>query len=229
MTEESRAQISVPTRDLGSPEDVRNRVLSVIARLKGHNPFAIAGRAQLRSALGKNVGEVPSVWAYTLESGDEHQIGNEATQGELAVHAALTLWAMHQGSHDTSMHIRSQRGATIGASARRVAVSGASDNRCPEEHPIYRRLCAMISAQTFDALVTHARGLVSVMSSADVQIDYGRLASDFYSWQNPRLRSRVVRQWGRDFARTPLSEDGVAGGNVVDLEPIQSESAIPQD
>ena len=59
MTEESRAQISVPTRDLGSPEDVRNRVLSVIARLKGHNPFAIAGRAQLRSALGKNIGEVP--------------------------------------------------------------------------------------------------------------------------------------------------------------------------
>lgn len=68
----------------------------------------------------------------------------------------------------------------------------------------------MISAQTFDALVTHARGLVSVMSSADVQIDYGRLASDFYSWQNPRFRSGVVRQWGRDFARTPLSEEGVA-------------------
>ncbi|MDC4232364.1 type I-E CRISPR-associated protein Cse2/CasB [Actinomyces sp. B33] len=206
MTTAPRAEQADPPRDLARAEDVRTRTLSAISRLRGPSPAAVAGRAHLRSAVGKEVGSVPAIWSLTLESGSEKLLGNEPTRGEKAVHLALTLWALHQGSHDTPMHFTSPRGATIGSSVRRLAVAGAPDGQGPETHPVYRRLCAMIAAQTFTALAIQARGLIHLLSSADIHVDYGRLASDFYQWQDPRLRSRIIRQWGRDFARTPRSD-----------------------
>lgn len=44
-------------RDLGDGEAVRKRMLAVIARLSGRSPSAVAGRAQLRSAIAKEARE----------------------------------------------------------------------------------------------------------------------------------------------------------------------------
>lgn len=193
------------SRDLGDGEAVRKRTLAVIGRLSDRSPSAVAGRAQLRSAIAKDPGSDPAIWAYTLEEGPERLLGDDPTRGERAVHVALTLWALHQGSHPTPMHLATRRASTIGGSVRRLAVAAGAER--PEEHSSYKRLCAMIAAPTFAALSVHARGLVALLSSSDIPMDYGRFAADLYEWQDPERRSRVIRQWGRDFARTPRDDD----------------------
>lgn len=193
------------SRNLGDVNAVRSRIHSVIGRLGGNTSAAIAGRAQLRSAVAKTPGTDPAIWAFTLEDGPERLLGDEASYGERAVHVALTLWALHQGSHPTSMHSTGRRSGSIGGAVRRFAMLNGAEH--PEEHPIYKRFSAMIAAPTFDALAIHARGIITLLSSSDIPMDYARFAADLFDWQNSELRSRVVRQWGRDFAKIPRDED----------------------
>ena len=123
------------------------------------------------------------------------------------MHTALTLWALHQGSNDAPMNSTWKHERTIGASVRRLACSDMGGRERAEEHPVYKRLCAMIAAPTFESLTVHARGLVSMFGSAEIPMDYGRFAADLYNWQKPERRAGVLRQWGRDFARTPADEE----------------------
>ena len=194
--------------DLGNAKEVSFRVHTMITRrLRGSTPSARAARAYLRSAIGKEVGSIPEIWTYTLEnSNDESSMRQlEATHGERAVHTALTLWALHQGSHASDMHRQWDRPRTIGSAVRSLALQGTHDIQ--EDHPAYKRLCAMIAAPTFEALAIHARGLISLLKSAAIPMDYARFAADLYQWQKPHYRPAVLRQWGRDFSRTTLHND----------------------
>lgn len=210
-TNDSAAQEAVPpaveTGTLRSAQEVANRVHSLIrGRLQGKTPAAVAGRAHLRSALGKEVGSVPAIWSYTMETNEtDGYIGlsDTPTRGERAVHTALTLWALHQGSSSRPMHRKWERPRSIGGTVRHLAHSQAGADKKAEEHPVYQRLCAMIAAPTYEALEIHARGMVNLLKSAEVPMDYSRFASDLYKWQDPKLRPSVVRNWGRDFARKP--------------------------
>ena len=192
---------------LRSADDVKKRVRSVIKRRQENTPAEVAARAHLRSAVGREVGDVPAIWSYTLDSGSEKELGQKPTRGERAVHTALTLWALHQGSNDVPMNSTWKHERTIGASVRRLAYSDMGGRERAEEHPVYKRLCAMIAAPTFESLTVHARGLVSMLGSAEIPMDYGRFAADLYHWQKPERRASVLRQWGRDFARTPTDEE----------------------
>ena len=192
---------------LRSADDVKKRVRSVIKLRQENTPAAVAARAHLRSAAGREVGDVPAIWSYTLDSGSEKELGQKPTRGERAVHTALTLWALHQGSNNVSMNSTGGRERTIGASVRRLAYSVMGGRERAEGHPVYKRLCAMIAAPTFESLTVHARGLVSMPRSAEIPMDYGRFAADLYHWQKPERRASVLRQWGRDFARTPTDEE----------------------
>lgn len=195
--------------DLSSEKGVKYRVRSLIlGRLSPQDAWAVASRAQLRSALGREVGSVPAIWSLTLQDDLRRPREDSPTRGERAVHAALTLWAFHQGSHTAQMHRewdKSER--SIGAAVRQLAQRDRGSRERDEEHPAYKRLCAMIAAPTFDSLTTHARGLIGVLKSHEIPIDYGRFAADLFNWQNPKYRSAVLRNWGRDFARRPPKED----------------------
>ncbi len=192
---------------LRTSDQVRNRVLRVAGHLlAGQSPYARAGRAQLRSALGKEVGLVPAIWQFTVDVGPSTRDDTEPTRGELAVHMALALWAVHQGSHLDPVHRRSETGdRSIAAAARRLADNDkfAKSGKELHETPIYARLSALVRATTFDSLVTQARGIVNLLSSANDPMDYGQFAVDLFQWQDLRYRSAVIRRWGRDFERTP--------------------------
>lgn len=190
---------------LRTSDQVRNRVLWVAGHvLAGHSSYARAGRAQLRSALGKEVGSVPSIWQFTVDGGPSSRDDTEPTRGEIAVQTALTLWALHQGSHLNPMHVRSETGdrLSIAAVARKLA-DYEKPGKERHETSIYARLSALALATTFDVLAAQARGIISLLSSANVSMDYGQFGVDLFQWQEPRYRSTVTRRWGRDFERTP--------------------------
>ena len=171
----------------------------IVNRLWKETPSARALRAQLRGALSQEAGSVPALWDLTLD-GRPGSLGDDPTRGEKAVHGALTLWALHQGSntrpmHDTSDHPRSF------ASAIRVVAEGQKGDKRAEETPIYRRFSAAVQAPTFDGLLVHLRSLISQLEAAEIPCDYAQLGADLFTWQDPRRRTSVMRQWGRQFAR----------------------------
>jgi CRISPR system CASCADE complex protein casB len=204
MTSNSAESGTSPIREvsgLNSGQAVRSRVNGLIVhRLSKDTPSARALRAQLRSALGKETGSIPAIWDLTLD--DESQyLGNTPTRGEKAVHGALTLWAQHQGSNKRQMHDVSDHPRRFASAIRVVAEKQRGDKRA-EETPIYRSFSAAIQAPTYEGLLVRLRSLVSQLEAAEVPCDYGYLASDLFHWQDPSRRTSVVRNWGRQFART---------------------------
>lgn len=177
----------------------------IVNRLWKETPSARALRAQLRGALSREAGSVPELWALTLD-GRPGYLGDEPTRGEKAVHGALTLWALHQGSNTRPMHDTSDRPRSF-ASAIRIVAEGQSGDKRAEEAAIYRRFSAAVQAPTFEGLLVHLRSLVAQLEAAEIPCDYAGLAADLFTWQNPRYRTSVMRNWGRQFARTTQSYD----------------------
>ena len=204
MTSNSVESGTTPIREvsgLSSGQAVRSRVNGLIVhRLSKDTPSARALRAQLRSALGKETGSIPAIWDLTLDD-ESRYLGNNPTRGEKAVHGALTLWARHQGSNKRQMHDVSDQPRRFASAIRVVAEKQRGDKRA-EETPIYRSFSAAIQAPTYEGLLVRLRSLVSQLEAAEVPCDYGYLASDLFHWQDPSRRTSVVRNWGRQFART---------------------------
>ena len=171
----------------------------IVNRLWKETPSARALRAQLRGALSREAGSVPELWDLTLD-GRPVYLGDEPTRGEKAVHGALTLWALHQGSNTRPMHDTSDCPRSF-ASAIRIVAKGQSGDKPAEEAPIYRRFSAAVQAPTFEGLLVHLRSLVSQLEAAEIPCDYAGLAADLFTWQDPRRRTSVMRNWGRQFAR----------------------------
>lgn len=177
----------------------------IVNRLWKETPSARALRAQLRGALSREAGSVPELWDLTLD-GRPGYLGDEPTRGEKAVHGALTLWALHQGSNTRPMHDTSDPPRSF-ASAIRIVAEGQSGDKRAEEAAIYRRFSAAVQAPTFEGLLVHLRSLVAQLEAAEIPCDYAGLAADLFTWQNPRYRTSVMRNWGRQFARTTQSYD----------------------
>lgn len=187
-------------KGLSTRRAVYGRVSGLIAnRLWKETPSARALRAQLRGALSREAGSVPELWDLTLDDRAGY-LGDEPTRGEKAVHGALTLWALHQGSNTKPMHDTSERPRSF-ASAIRVMAEGQSGDKRAEETPIYRRFSSAVQAPTFEGLLVHLRSLISQLEAAEIPCDYAQLGADLFTWQDPRRRTSVMRNWGRQFAR----------------------------
>lgn len=187
-------------KGLSTRRAVYGRVSGLIAnRLWKETPSARALRAQLRGALSREAGSVPELWDLTLDDRAGY-LGDEPTRGEKAVHGALTLWALHQGSNTKPMRDTSERPRSF-ASAIRVVAEGQSGDKRAEETPIYRRFSSAVQAPTFEGLLVHLRSLISQLEAAEIPCDYAQLGADLFTWQDPRRRTSVMRNWGRQFAR----------------------------
>ncbi|MEU3796071.1 type I-E CRISPR-associated protein Cse2/CasB, partial [Streptomyces fructofermentans] len=119
----------------------------------------------------------------------------ELVRAEDALHAALTLWALHQQSRSTGMHrpAAPRKPAGLGAAARRLMPPGDIDE------PIRKRLVRAGTAPDLTALSQRLRDLVVLLRRADIPLDYGLLAGQLYAWQWPGGADRVRREWGRSF------------------------------
>lgn len=166
-----------------------------LAQLSTGSPGARADLARLRRGIGKKPGEIPELWALTLDGPNEKYQGAEATRMENAIYTALTLFALHQQSRPTSVHKPSKEDAryTMGWAARKLVDSGSS------EKAVQRHLNALTTAPTMSELAHHSKSLISQYRSANIALDYVQLAIDFYWLQNPRTAQRVLLSWGRDF------------------------------
>jgi CRISPR system Cascade subunit CasB len=140
------------------------------------------------------VGADPRTWELTVAGVSPWAHGDEATDEERAVHAALTLYALHQQSKDRPMH---RPGSGLGAAVRALGEATHAKDA------VRRRFEALGTAATFPELLHHARGLVGQLRSAGIAMDYARFVRDLSDWQDPTRAASVRLRWGREYHRVP--------------------------
>jgi CRISPR system Cascade subunit CasB len=180
-----------PLRAVGRLVDVR--IAALQERYRHNTSGGVSDLAALRRAATEEPGADPRVWGLTLAGVPvEAGAGEEPTDAERAVHAAMTLYAVHQQSQPEGMH---RPGYGLGRSVRILG------RRIDNEDAVRRRFEALGTAATFAELMQHSRGLVRQLRSEAIPLDYGQLADDLVALQSPTGADRVRLRWGRDYHR----------------------------
>ncbi|MFE1775526.1 type I-E CRISPR-associated protein Cse2/CasB [Streptomyces sp. NPDC059008] len=196
---------------LASPSPAQTRVSQVAAEIilplqRGYltdQPSAVATLARLRHGAGKELQQVPDLWGLTDSSplyqepadGGRPLRERELTCAEDALHIAVTLWTLHQQSRSSAMHQpdTKDKPTGLGAAVRQLMP--------PDEagEPVRKRFVRIGTAPTLRELADRLRGLVVLLRSEDIAVDYALLAGQLYAWQQPGGRDTVRRAWGRSF------------------------------
>lgn len=155
-----------------------------------------ADMANLRRGIGKKPGELPQLWELLFRDFPEELMSRDGnpTWEEWAVSGALTLYAMHQQGSEQNMHVSGKRlGIAIGS------LAAENEDRMKA---VQRRFNAFATAKEMPECLHHLRGLVQLLRSKGIGLDYVELAGDLYEFQTPEGAAKVRLCWGQDFYRT---------------------------
>ncbi len=182
-------------------------------RSRADHSTAVGSLARLRRAVTSEPGSEPGIWDLLFDGFPAELTGvrDEPSRAERSAHASLTLYAVHQQSQRTGMHIV---GRSLGTAVGLLARDLATGRDVRADPGVVRRFQALGTASTFSETVYHARGLATQLRGAGIGMDYGRFAGDLYRLQDPTRSSGVRLHWGRDFygiGPTP-STDAASGG-----------------
>jgi CRISPR system Cascade subunit CasB len=170
---------------------VDSRIAELQERYLANISAGVADLAALRRAATAEPGSDPRVWALTVAGvAVGVDVGDDPTDDERAVHAAMTLYAIHQQSRPERMH---HSGRGLGRAVRTLG------QRAGNEDAVRRRFEALGTAATFAELMQHSRGLVRQLRSEAISLDYGQLADDLVALQSPTRAGAVRLRWGRDY------------------------------
>jgi len=185
---------------------VRNK----IASLDEESSWSRAMLAKLRRGIGKTPGSVPEIWEITIgDSPDDWQSRDGVpSYAENAVHAALTLYALHrQGKGGTANDNTRDENGNISGKSFGSAVARLISSNGSNEHAIKRRFDAVATASDFKELAHHARGLIQLLKASDITMDYPGFARDLFFYQLPGFADKVRLRWGEDFYRVQRDND----------------------
>ena len=168
-------------------EGLQSRYLRNESRARGE-------LAALRKGVSRSPGELPEIWELTEVPPPEHA-GDAPTGEEIAVHTAMTLYAVHQQSRTEHMF---SPGVGLGSAARRLI--GSPD----EENPSARaRFNALVTSTTVAELRHHLRGFVSLLRARGFALDHAMLADDVLRFQQPGGAKQVRLTWARQYYSPP--------------------------
>ena len=178
-------------------EGLQSRYLRNESRARGE-------LAALRKGVSRSPGELPEIWELTEVPPPEHA-GDAPTGEEIAVHTAMTLYAVHQQSRTEHMF---SPGVGLGSAARRLI--GPPD----EENPSARaRFNALVTSTTVAELRHHLRSFVSLLRARGIALDHAMLADDVLRFQQPGGAKKVRLAWARQYYSLP-AESQPADGTV---------------
>lgn len=164
-----------------------------------------AALANLRRGIGYAPGDLPELWCAFLEDlpPELESTNGRPTQAEWAVYLALTLYALHQQGHTLPNENMNRQDEGLGRAVRRVANIQA---KTPQDAPILRRFNALATAEAMPERVHHLRGIVQLLRSEGVPLDYVRLAEDLYWLQIPAVAPKIRLKWGQDYYHSSQNE-----------------------
>ncbi|WP_392468139.1 type I-E CRISPR-associated protein Cse2/CasB [Arsenicicoccus cauae] len=208
--------VDTPTSPPRSPSErlgraVGDHIAQLQAAFLGRRSQADEARArgllaQLRRARPEDVTADPAALPATIGFLAEDLLGRDPvpSRSERAAHASIVLYAIHQQSQSTAMHVR---GASLGRAAGRLA--RRTDPAALDEG-VVRRFTAIVGAGSFDEAIYHLRSFVGLLQSADpaIGLDYAALAQDLVRLQDSHGADRVRLSWTRDLHRPPHRPGG---------------------
>ena len=164
-----------------------------------------AALANLRRGIGYARGDLPELWCAFLDDlpPEWERTNGRPTQAEWAVYLALTLYALHQQGHTLPNENMNRQDEGLGRAVRRVANIQA---KTPQDAPILRRFNALATAEAMPERVHHLRGIVQLLRSEGVPLDYVRLAEDLYWLQIPAVAPKIRLKWGQDYYHSSQNE-----------------------
>ena len=174
------------------------------------------GRAEvaaLRKGANRAPGELPEIWELTrVEVPDG--AGDAPTREEIAVHTAMTLYAVHQQSRSECMFVP---GRGLGRAAHELVGTD-------EENPSARaRFNALVTSTTVAELRHHLRNLVSLLRSRGIALDHAMLADDIVRFQRPGGTKSVRLAWARQYYSLPA--DGAVSAPGIDHDTTSTNHA----
>ncbi|WP_299050987.1 type I-E CRISPR-associated protein Cse2/CasB [uncultured Actinomyces sp.] len=162
--------------------------------------------AALRGAVAREPGEVPATWALTqVEVPDD--AGDAPTPEEVAVHTAMTLYAVHQQSRTDPMF---HPGKGLGHASRELI--GPPDQENPSAR---KRFNALVTSTTITELRHHLRDLVSLLRARGITLDHAMLADDIVRFQRPGGAKEVRLVWARQY-HSMSTADGADSASRTD-------------
>lgn len=161
-------------------------------------PMIDATLAKLRRGIRKAPGSLPELWDITLEGLPESLLSknDRPSYGEWAVYSALTLFALHQQGKDIKNQCMHESNVSLGQAMRQLI-----NRNLEREDAIKRRFVTAVTAESYEELTWHLRGLIQLLRTDEIKLDYSRLAKDLFHFQIPNYRDGIRLQWGRDFYR----------------------------
>lgn len=164
--------------------------------------------ANLRRGIGHEPGELPQLFGIMLSEMPEDFISQNgiATKEEWVCYTTLTLYALHQQGYDMGsmpMHVKDK--ASIGTALHSLAYTYEGD---PNAEPrMLQRLQALATAFDMKELSHHLRGIIQLLKSKGIPLNYEILAGDLYEMQFPERKRQVCLRWGQDFYRSRSKEE----------------------
>lgn len=159
--------------------------------------------AALRHAVNNQPGETASIWQLEFDGLPYNLLGkgDVPSKAERAVHAALTLYALHQRSQTIPMH-QSGREYGLGQAMHKLVLQNESSYKNLAQGEFPRRFAAFVTADSFEESMYYARQLIGQLRSASIPLDYALLACQLYDIQIPERAEKAKLAWGRGFAYT---------------------------
>lgn len=177
--------------------------------------------AELRKSAARQFGTDPLALQLVLSaltpalSQGEIGHGDAPSPSESAAYYALTLFASHMQSANTPAH----------SEERSFALACGRLQTLRDSSSLKPRFDAMQTARDEASRLLHLRTLVSLLKREKLSFDYGALAVDLRSLQNPERRDGVLLRWGRDYAvgmLRPSQQDEPLSGNTTPDFPVTS-------
>lgn len=174
-------------------EGLQSRYLRNESRARGE-------LAALRKGVSRSPGELPEIWELTEVPPPEHA-GDAPTGEEIAVHTAMTLYAVHQQSRTEPMF---RPGIGLGSAAHDLVGRD-------EENPSARaRFNALVTSTTVAELRHHLRSFVSLLRARGIALDHAMLADDVLRFQQPGGAKQVRLTWARQYYSLPTETQSAA-------------------
>lgn len=164
--------------------------------------------ANLRRGIGHEPGEMPQLFGIILSDMPEDFISKSgiATKEEWVCYTALTLYALHQQGYDVvSMPMHENEKFSIGTALRRLSSTYEGDSNA--ELRMLQRLQTLATSVDMKELTHHLRGIVQLLKSKAIPLNYEMLAGDLYEIQFPERKKQVCLRWGQDFYRIIQKEE----------------------
>ena len=184
----------------------RSRIKDLQEKYISGDPPARADLARLRRAVGKPLGNTPETWLIVSQRFPSHLVGHHESPSaaENAIFHAMTLYALHQQSKTSErMHVVPTVDKSYEAKTSRLNLGTAMcqlinpTKGIEDDKAVRRRFIAITTAQSFEGVVYHLRGVIQLLRNNSIPLDYGLLASDLYQLQFPESAKFVRLNWAR--------------------------------